>query len=98
MNNSHPPPGPGGRPDRKVTAGSKADFTTDSSRISAWRKVLHLDPPEPVAPEAAVRQAAGNIKVKPSLNSRIVDVLCDSVNPKLAAEFANTMAQEYITD
>jgi uncharacterized protein involved in exopolysaccharide biosynthesis len=32
------------------------------------------------------------------MNARIVEIYCDSVDPKLAAEYANAMAQEYITD
>ena len=32
------------------------------------------------------------------MNTRIVELYCDSIDPKLAAQFANTMAQEYITD
>src|SRR5262249_38014329 len=39
---------------------------------------------------------SAGVKIKPAMNSRIVEISCDSVNPKVAAQFANTLAEEYI--
>jgi len=79
---------------KKMNSVEQAALTQDTGRISAWRKALHLGDPKPPSIEQAVNSAT--VKIKPSLSSRIVEISCDSVNPKVAAEFANTMAEEYI--
>lgn len=72
----------------------RAALTMDTDRISVWRKALHLSEPKPPSVEDAVNSAG--VRIKPSLSSRIVEISCDSVNPKVAAQFANTMAEQYI--
>src|SRR5208283_2058204 len=79
---------------KKMNTVERAALTVDTGRISAWRKALHLSEPTPPSIEDAVNSAG--VKIKPSISSRIVEIFCDSVNPKVAAEFANTMAKEYI--
>lgn len=79
---------------KKMSAVDPAAMTMETGRVAAWRKVLHLGDPAPPSIGEAV--ASAGVRIKPSLTSRIVDISCDSVNPKVAAEFANTMAQEYI--
>jgi capsular exopolysaccharide synthesis family protein len=65
------------------------------TRIAAWRKALNL--PEPKASdEASPGTAARNLKVKAIGETRIVEVLYDSTDPRVAADFANTLAQEFI--
>src|ERR1051326_6857280 len=66
----------------------------DTGRVAAWRKALHLGDPTPPSIEEAV--ASASVRIKPSLSSRIVEISCDSVNPRVAAQFANTIATEYI--
>src|SRR5437762_14011189 len=66
-------------------------------RISAWRKALGISPPTPDQLwRQAVGIAAGSIKVKASGTNRIVEVSCDSTSPKVAAEFLNTLTEEFI--
>ena len=79
---------------RKMSTVDQAALTVDTGRVSAWRKALHLGDVKPPSIEEALKSA--NVKIKPSITSRIVDISCDSVNPKVAAEFANTLAEEYI--
>lgn len=80
----------------KLKLRDKSELANETSRISAWRQALRLGAPQPMSPEEAVRKAAGNVKVKAAFNTRIVEILCDSTNPKLAADFANTLATEFI--
>ena len=40
--------------------------------------------------------AAGSVKVRSSGTNRIVDVSTDSTNPQIAADFVNTLAEEFI--
>jgi capsular exopolysaccharide synthesis family protein len=44
----------------------------------------------------ALRQAAASVEVRPAGQTRIVRVAVESPDPKLAAEFANTLASEYL--
>lgn len=69
----------------------------NESRLSAWRKALGLPAPKPVSlREDAIAMAAGNLKVRAQTNTRLIEILCDSTSPNLAAEFANTLANEFI--
>jgi len=79
---------------KKMNTVEQEALTVDTGRISAWRKALHLSEPKPPSVEDAVNSSG--VKIKPSISSRIVEISCDSVNPKVAAQFANTLAEEYI--
>ena len=71
-----------------------AAFSPETGRISAWRKALHLEQQEPPSMTRRWRRPRCGSSL---LTSRIVEIYCDSLNPKLAAQFANTLADEYIT-
>ncbi len=86
---------------RRVIAKLKLEdrpaLTSQPSRLATWRKILHLPPPAPVpARERAMSMAVQNVTVRASGQIRLVEILCDSSDPKLAADFANTLANEFI--
>ena len=84
---------------QKLKAAKPADLGLETSRISAWRRALNLpEPPPATAYEQAVAMAAGAVKVRSDEETRIVEILCDSTDPKVAAAFANTLADEYIRE
>ncbi|MDQ2945070.1 MAG: exopolysaccharide transport family protein, partial [Acidobacteriota bacterium] len=60
---------------------------------------LHLDQsPNPSARrEQLIRNLANNLKVRLSGQTRIVEVLFEDANPALTAAFANTLADEFIS-
>jgi succinoglycan biosynthesis transport protein ExoP len=70
-----------------------------ADRLSAWRKALHIAPP---AGEAlwseAVGAASGSLKVRSTGTNRIVEISCESTNPQVAANFLNTLTNEYIEE
>ncbi len=67
------------------------------SRISAWRKALKLpEPPAVGAKEMALKRMAGNLTVKHAGQTRLLEITFDSPDPKLAADTANTIANEFI--
>jgi polysaccharide biosynthesis transport protein len=67
------------------------------SRISAWRRALNLPEPPPIDQhEMALRSAARSLKVRAAGQSRILEITVDSTDPRTAAEFANTLATEFI--
>jgi polysaccharide biosynthesis transport protein len=74
-----------------------ASFNARRDRVSAWRELLRLPKSSPMTPyELEVENIRKEVHVKPSGQTRIVEVLCDSSDPNLAAAFCNTMVSEYI--
>jgi capsular exopolysaccharide synthesis family protein len=70
-------------------------LAVDAGRVSAWRRAFGLAQP-PAGREAALRQAAGNLKVHGQPNTRLIEISCDSTDPRLAADFLNTLSRELI--
>jgi capsular exopolysaccharide synthesis family protein len=77
------------------TAGSPS--SGPAGRISAWRKLLNLPESAVVEPRTkALRKAAKSLKVSATGQTRILEITVDSADPQLAADFANTLAAEFI--
>jgi capsular exopolysaccharide synthesis family protein len=68
-----------------------------NSRLSAWRKALRL-PESQAAPAAedVLRQVSANLKVSAVANTRLVQILYDSTDPRLAANVANALTAAFI--
>jgi polysaccharide biosynthesis transport protein len=82
-------------PNEESTAAAEPASTP--SRISAWRRALNLpDVPEGDARQHAIAMAADSLKVRASGQTRIVEVLVDSTDPAIAAQFANLLTSEYV--
>lgn len=74
-----------------------SSLSSESGRVSAWRKVLNLPEPERVdVLEKTLKQSARSLKVRAAGQTRIIEVTIDSTSPQLAANFANTLANEFI--
>jgi succinoglycan biosynthesis transport protein ExoP len=81
----------------KLKAGRPAATLPDPGRISAWRRALNLPEPAPEdLQDRTLRRAKDNLKVRAAGQTRIIEILFDSPDPRLAAAFANTLASEYI--
>ncbi len=64
-------------------------------RLAAWRAVLGISTPKlPAQPVSTMPPI--ELKVRVAENTRVVEILCDSTDPRVAAAFANTLANEYI--
>lgn len=64
---------------------------------ASLRRALHLPVPEHGSPQLqALAGAAGSLQVHVANNTHIVEITCDSTDPKLASDFANTLVKEYI--
>jgi len=69
------------------------------SRLDEWRRALHLLPPESEpGEERAIDGLAANVRGRTQPNTRILEITCDSTDPHLAAELANTTAAEFIEE
>ena len=80
----------------KLKQKMRPDYKPPVSRVGAWRKALNL--PEPKASEEtdAFKASDGSIKVRSAGQTRIIEILSDANDPTLAAEYANTLVNEYI--
>ncbi|PYS48322.1 MAG: hypothetical protein DMG13_25785 [Acidobacteria bacterium] len=74
----------------------KTPYGTSSDRLAAWRKVFHLSSKPAIDRDRAIRMAGEDIKVKGSNTTRIIEITADSADPRLAADFANTLVDEFI--
>ncbi len=69
----------------------------EKSRLAAWRKALHLPEAKSAATvESLLPQVAASLKVRAQANTRLVEVLYDSTDPRLAADVANAVTAEFI--
>jgi capsular exopolysaccharide synthesis family protein len=74
-----------------------APRTSAATPTSTWRSILHLPKSKILTPqEAVLAREVGSLKVKSIPDTRIVEVTCDSPDPKVAASFVNAVAEEYI--
>lgn len=81
----------------KLQLEKRPEFIYRPGRLSVWSKALGLaQPPPPTPQEQATAMAAGNLKVRSSGQTRIVEILFDSPDPRLATDFVNTLASEFI--
>ena len=80
----------------KLDLGTRLAAENDQSRLSAWRKALHLPPSKVSAVEDILPLVAANLKVRTQANTRLVEILYDSTDPLLAAAIANTLTAEFI--
>ncbi|MCP5119604.1 MAG: polysaccharide biosynthesis tyrosine autokinase [bacterium] len=68
-----------------------------NGHISAWRQALNLPEPVEVDPHAAALDlAASSLNVKTRGDTRIVDISAESTSEAVAADFVNTLAEEYM--
>jgi len=81
----------------KLKQGQPRELYQPADRISTWRRALNLPQPKVLdASEQALRMARGSLKLRAAGQTRVIEILSDSTDPRLAAAFANTLANEYI--
>ena len=81
----------------KVAAAPRPDNLQPPDRLGLWRQALKLNPPsQEDIWKQALGTAAGSVRARGSDTNAIVDITCDSTQPKLAADFCNTLTTEYI--
>lgn len=80
----------------KVKDGDR-DGSPDTGRVTAWRRALNL--PEAAKDDArasAVKMAAKTLKARAAGQTKIIEVLVDSTDKQVAADFANKLAAQFI--
>ncbi len=62
-----------------------------------WRILLHMPESKPSTPrEALLDKAAASVNVRAMPRTRVIELSVDSADPRLATDFVNTLAQEFI--
>ena len=81
----------------KLNLEKKLPDEENRGRLSAWRNALGLPEWRPDSPrEEALRLVTKNLKVSTEANTRLVEILYDSKDPQLAADFVNALTAEFI--
>ncbi len=79
-------------------ASSEKTIEQPVDRLAKWRVLLNLPKKEMLSKEDILGATAAGITVSPSSASRIIRIDCDSSNPKVAADYVNTLAEEFINE
>jgi capsular exopolysaccharide synthesis family protein len=68
------------------------------TRLERWRAALGFSSSAVAVSsrETAVMMAAGTISIEPLQQARVIQISCDSTDPKIAAEFLNILVNEFI--
>jgi capsular exopolysaccharide synthesis family protein len=80
----------------KVAARMPPQPPKPTSRIAAWRKALNLSGSEAQTPGLIQDIADFPCTARAAGTTRVVEISCESTNPRMAAEYANTMVGEFI--
>jgi len=85
----------------RVVAQMESDgvVPSESSRLSAWRRLLNIHEPDQThAAERVLGQIVRTVKARASGQTRIIEITADSPDPKLAAKFLNTLTAKFIEE
>jgi len=78
--------------DQEQPATGWRGFASRVQRMFAWSKTSQV-----AKKQELIRQAARNLTVRASGNSRLLEVMYESPDPKQAADFANTLVSDHRT-
>jgi uncharacterized protein involved in exopolysaccharide biosynthesis/Mrp family chromosome partitioning ATPase len=69
---------------------------SERSRLAAWRKALGLEEsPRSLTRDDLLRRVSKNLTSETEPKTRLIEILYNSPDPQLAAEFANTLTAEF---
>jgi len=81
----------------RLSLDQRREFSSDTG---LWRRIARLlrlpAPPPPTPAEQALAVARDNLRVVPTRQSRIIRMHYDSQDPQTAADFVNTLSEEFI--
>jgi succinoglycan biosynthesis transport protein ExoP len=81
----------------KLNLEKRLSLENAPGRFSAWRKALGLPELRPDSPrDEVLRLVTNNLTVHAEPNTRLVEILYDSTDPQLAADFANALTNEFM--
>lgn len=78
--------------------GTAMQLPAPNDRYESWRKLFNLPSSRQTDRNDLIAATAGGVSIKALPTNRIIEIACDSPNPKLAALYANTLASEFIDE
>ena len=82
----------------KLKKNGAPEVSVPTDRLSEWKKALGFSGATAAGPRGAqpYKLPILDLTVKATGTTRIIEVTCDSPDPKLAADYANTLVNEFI--
>ena len=81
---------------RKLAEAGGRPLDARPDQFTVWRHQLGLPLAAPPSRKVLLERTARSLKVKPLGLTRLVEATCDSSDPQMAADFCNTLADEFI--
>ncbi len=79
----------------KILAEPHPDAIEREDLLSRLERMAHLGAPAPIPYEFALRDTAGQVKVKPLGLTRLVEITCDGWSAELTARFCNNLSTTF---
>ncbi|MFT4112061.1 GumC family protein [Silvibacterium sp.] len=83
------------RVNQRLSAEAHPPFLAQNDMLSKLRRLLRIDNGSQVSFDALLDQTAGSVRVKQLSATRIIEITCDSWDPKFAAHFCDTLVNEF---
>jgi succinoglycan biosynthesis transport protein ExoP len=80
---------------KRIRAAGAAESIPRNDLFSQWKRMLHLPIGDQLPEEELLQYTAKHVTVKPLGVTRLVEVTCDSYDPKFSADFCNTLTSEF---
>lgn len=84
------------RVEKKLNLRSRPEYAYSGGRLSRFVEKFGIHLPRVSQEDSLLKAVSEPLSIQTSLNSRIIEIRYSSTDPKLAADCANTFAQEYI--
>ena len=81
---------------RKLRLQEREEFQAGPSLRDRFRRMTGTVSPSEPSVRTAVEMVRKHIRVVPSRNTRIIHIVCDARNAPLAADIANTLAENFV--
>lgn len=82
---------------KKLSSAGGRPLTARADQLTIWRHNLGFQVPLPPSRVQLLKQTAKSLKVKPLGLTRLVEATCDSSDPQMAADFCNSLGEEFAT-
>ena len=78
--------------------GTAVPLPPPNDRYESWRKLFNLPSRRKMDRNDMIGATSGGVSIRALPTNRIIEIGCESPNPKLAALYANTLASEFIDE
>ena len=83
------------RVESRLTAQAHPDFILRDDLLSRLQRAVHLGGNKRISYDDLLAETAAGVKIKPLGITQLVEITCDSWDPRFAASFCNTLTDEF---